>query len=63
MSFDSTNEWLMNVMEYGPDSFYSKYYDINWDHYSDRLRGKVLSPMIGNLYGQTLENGEIKLTY
>jgi (1->4)-alpha-D-glucan 1-alpha-D-glucosylmutase len=63
MAYDSENQWLMDVLENGSDSERSDYFDIEWDHPYEDLRGRVLTPMLGNFYGECLDNGEIKLKY
>ncbi|MEB3358344.1 MAG: malto-oligosyltrehalose synthase [Synechococcales bacterium] len=63
MAYDSTNPFLMDVMEYGPNSEYYNFFDIQWEHpYSD-IEGKVLAPLLGDFYGKCLERGEIQIDY
>ncbi len=63
MAYDSENTWLMDVLENGTDSEASDYFDIEWEHPYEDFKGRVLAPMLGNFYGQSLENGEIQLQY
>ncbi|MGB3204942.1 MAG: malto-oligosyltrehalose synthase [Crinalium sp.] len=63
MAYDSQNSMLMDVLENGPNSVYCDYFDIDWNHYYEDLRGKVLAPMLGDFYGNCLENGQIQLQY
>jgi (1->4)-alpha-D-glucan 1-alpha-D-glucosylmutase len=63
MAYDSQNLWLMDVLENGPDSDFSDYFDIEWEHPYQDFKGRVLAPMLGNFYGECLENGEIQLNY
>jgi (1->4)-alpha-D-glucan 1-alpha-D-glucosylmutase len=63
MAYDSQNQFLMDILENGPDSEYFDYFDINWNHSDEDIRGRVLAPMLGNFYGECLENGEIELQY
>ncbi len=63
MAYDSENTWLMDVLENGTDSEASDYFDIEWEHPYEDVKGRVLAPMLGNFYGQCLENGEIQLQY
>ncbi len=63
MAYDSENQFLMDVLEHGPDSEYFSYFDINWEHPYEDIKGKILTPLLGDFYGQCLENGEIKLNY
>ncbi|XHX80047.1 MAG: malto-oligosyltrehalose synthase [Stenomitos frigidus ULC029] len=63
MAYDSQNLWLMDVLENGSDSDSFDYFDINWKHIYEEIRERVLAPLLGNLYGDCIENGEIKLAY
>lgn len=63
MAYDSENSWLMDVLENGTDSEASDYFDIDWEHPYEDFKGRVLAPMLGNFYGQCLDNGEIQLNY
>lgn len=63
MAYDSQNTWLMDILENGTDSEASDYFDIDWEHPYEDFKGRVLAPMLGNFYGQALENGEIQLLY
>lgn len=63
MAYDSQNAWLMDVLENGLDSEASDYFDIEWEHPYEDIKGRVLAPMLGNFYGECLHNGEIQLQY
>ena len=63
MAYDSQNAWLMDVLENGTDSDASEYFDIDWEHPYEDFKGRVLAPMLGNFYGESLHNGEIQLQY
>ncbi|HBB31841.1 MAG TPA: malto-oligosyltrehalose synthase, partial [Cyanobacteria bacterium UBA8803] len=63
MAYDSENLWLMDVLEHGHDSDALDYFDIEWEHTYEDINGRVLAPMLGNFYGECLENGEIQLNY
>jgi (1->4)-alpha-D-glucan 1-alpha-D-glucosylmutase len=63
MAYDSQNQFLMDVLENGSDSEYFDYFDIDWEHPYEDIKGKVLTPLLGDFYGQCLENGEIQLKY
>jgi (1->4)-alpha-D-glucan 1-alpha-D-glucosylmutase len=63
MAFDSQNSMLMDVLENGSASPFREYFDIDWNHPYESLRGKVLAPFLGKFYGECLENGEIQITY
>ncbi|MBU2851638.1 malto-oligosyltrehalose synthase [Acidithiobacillus ferrivorans] len=59
----SDNAWWLNVLEHGPASPYADYFDIDWYPLNPQLRGKVLLPVLGDHYGQVLEDGELKLCF
>lgn len=63
MAFDSGNEMLMDVFENGEFSPYYHFFDIDWNHPYESMKGRVLVPMLGKFYAECLENGEITLTY
>ncbi|MFZ5864634.1 MAG: malto-oligosyltrehalose synthase, partial [Thermodesulfobacteriota bacterium] len=63
MAFDSDNQMLMDVLESGPQSSYFGFFDIDWDHGYENIRGRLLAPFLGRFYGECLEDGEIALSY
>ncbi|NJO40080.1 MAG: malto-oligosyltrehalose synthase [Cyanobacteria bacterium CRU_2_1] len=63
MAFDSQNEVLVDVLENGADSQYCDFFDIDWSHPYNGIRGKVLAPFLGKFYGDCLESGELQLRY
>jgi (1->4)-alpha-D-glucan 1-alpha-D-glucosylmutase len=63
MAYDGQNPMLMDVLENGPASPYFDFFDIDWNHPYEGIRGKVLAPFLGGFYGTCLENGEITLRY
>ena len=59
----SENAWWMDVLENGPSSPYSEYFDIDWAPVKKELQNKVLLPVLGDQYGKILENGELVLSF
>jgi (1->4)-alpha-D-glucan 1-alpha-D-glucosylmutase len=57
------NVWWNDVLENGPSSQYSTYFDIAW-HATSRpeLQEKVLLPVLGEPYGDVLEAGQLQLS-
>lgn len=55
------NPWWWDVLENGPASRYSAYFDVDWEPPEARLRNTVLLPVLGDHYGKVLDAGEIKL--
>ncbi|MGH7076916.1 MAG: malto-oligosyltrehalose synthase [Acetobacteraceae bacterium] len=54
--------WL-DVLEWGSDSDYAGWFDIDWDPDQSYLRGKLLAPVLGDQYGAVLESGELVLKF
>jgi (1->4)-alpha-D-glucan 1-alpha-D-glucosylmutase len=63
MAYDSENKYLMDVLENGPDSNYVDYFDLAWNSPFASSHEPILAPLLGNFYGDSLENGEIQLKY
>jgi len=57
------NAWWLDVLEWGQDSAYAEYFDIDWLSPKAALCGKVLVPFLGDHYGTVLEAGELKLVF
>ncbi|MEH2241214.1 malto-oligosyltrehalose synthase [Nostoc sp.] len=63
MAYTSENPYLMDILEHGPDSSYTDYFDLSWNApFGDRQEG-ILAPLLGDFYGVSLENGDIQLQY
>jgi len=63
VAYDYENRMLMDVLENGECSEYRHFFDIEWDHACESIRGKLLAPFLGRFYGESLEDGEIRLRY
>ena len=59
----SDNLWWLDVLEWGPDSEYAGWFDIDWDPDQRYLRGKLLVPFLGDQYGAVLESGQLALRF
>ena len=57
------NEWWLDVLEWGKNSPFASFFDIDWDPVETAVKGKVLLPVLGDQYGTILENGELVLAY
>lgn len=57
------NVWWLDVLENGPSSLYAPFFDIDWTPVKAELKHKVLLPILGDQYGQVLENQDLVLTY
>jgi (1->4)-alpha-D-glucan 1-alpha-D-glucosylmutase len=62
MALSHDNPWWMEVLENGPISPYAIFFDIDWHPPNRILEGRLLLPILGQPYGQALENQELKLT-
>jgi len=61
---NNDNAWWNDVLENGPASIYADYFDINWTGSPTAdLHGRVLVPVLGDLYADELESGNLKLTF
>jgi len=63
MAASPENPWWMDVLENGPGSAYAAYFDIDWHPPSHTLANRILLPVLGSFYGQTLNNREFQLVF
>ncbi|MGV2899616.1 malto-oligosyltrehalose synthase [Achromobacter sp. AGC78] len=63
MAAHASNPWWADVLRHGQDSAHAGTFDIDWDAPDPALRGKVLLPVLGDLYGQALAAGDIRLEH
>jgi (1->4)-alpha-D-glucan 1-alpha-D-glucosylmutase len=65
MAASYENPWWMDVLENGQSSAYASYFDINWRPATTKAaflqENRVLFPVLGDLYGNVLANGELTL--
>ena len=57
------NRWWLDVLENGPASVYAPFFDIDWRPVKSELAEKVLLPILGDRYGDVLEQGQLKLAF
>ena len=62
MSLGKENRYWWDVLENGPLSRYASYFDIDWHPQEERLRDKVLVPILADQYGRVLQDGGIKVS-
>jgi (1->4)-alpha-D-glucan 1-alpha-D-glucosylmutase len=60
---DQHNRWWRDVLTHGQCSTYAKFFDIDWNPPKDAMRGKVLLAVLGNQFGQVLEEQQLTLKY
>ncbi|MDQ4057728.1 MAG: malto-oligosyltrehalose synthase [Actinomycetota bacterium] len=58
---DPANAWWWDILRHGPHSRYAAFFDIDWDPPEDKLRRKILVPILGDHYGRILDAGELQL--
>src|SRR5579872_5921694 len=63
MAASHENPWWMDVLEYGEESAYAPYFDINWHPASRNLDRKILLPFLGRPFGDAIDAGEIALHF
>ncbi len=51
------NRWWWDTLENGEASRYAPYFDIDWNAPEERLRNKILLPVLGDHYGKVLAAG------
>ncbi|MGA4645527.1 malto-oligosyltrehalose synthase [Limisphaera sp. 4302-co] len=55
------NPWWWDLLKHGPASRFARYFDVEWEAPIPDCRGRVLLPVLGDLYGRVLARGEVKL--
>jgi (1->4)-alpha-D-glucan 1-alpha-D-glucosylmutase len=59
MSLGAQNKYWWDVLENGTNSRYASFFDIDWNSSEERLRDKVLVPILPDQYGRVLSAGEV----
>ncbi len=62
MSLGQENRFWWDVLENGLASRYASFFDIDWQPQEERLRDKVLVPILADQYGRVLQDGGIRVT-
>ena len=61
MSLGQQNRYWWDVLENGINSRFAGFFDIDWHSSEERLREKVLVPILGDQYGRVLRDGGIQI--
>jgi (1->4)-alpha-D-glucan 1-alpha-D-glucosylmutase len=61
MSLGQENRFWWDVLENGTSSRYASFFDIDWQPQEERLRNKVLVPVLSDQYGRVLQSGGIRV--
>ncbi|MDP1666552.1 MAG: malto-oligosyltrehalose synthase [Methylobacter sp.] len=59
----SDNIWWLDVLENGQASYYASFFDVDWYPVKRTLQNKILLPVLGDHYGNILEQQELKLVF
>jgi (1->4)-alpha-D-glucan 1-alpha-D-glucosylmutase len=59
MSLGAENKYWWDVLENGTNSRYASFFDIDWNSSEERLRDKVLVPVLAEQYGRALSAGKV----
>ncbi|MEO6816512.1 MAG: malto-oligosyltrehalose synthase [Edaphobacter sp.] len=62
MALGKENRYWWDVLENGTSSRYTSFFDIDWQPQEERLRDKVLVPVLSDQYGRVLQSGGIKVS-
>ena len=54
--------WL-DVLEWGPESHYAGWFDIDWSAHEGGAHDKLLAPVLGEQYGEALRSGKLTLKF
>jgi len=61
MATGARNRYWWDVLENGPSSRYSMWFDIDWQSPEVKLQNKVLIPVLGDQYGRVLAEGQLRM--
>ncbi|MFC0408592.1 malto-oligosyltrehalose synthase [Roseomonas elaeocarpi] len=57
------NRWWLDVLEWGRQSPYAAFFDIDWNPSDNTLHNKLLAPFLGAPYGTVLDSGDLTLKF
>ncbi len=57
------NEWWLDVLEWGRQSPFAPYFDIDWEPPDRSLSNRLLAPFLGDPYGEVLASGNLVLQF
>lgn len=61
LAYTGENPMIADLFALGENSAFADFFDILWDHPSERLSGKVSAPFLGDRLAACLERGEVRL--
>jgi (1->4)-alpha-D-glucan 1-alpha-D-glucosylmutase len=62
-AYSLENKRVVDVLQNGPQSRFGRFFDIDWNHPSPLLNGKVLVPFLAKELAESVEQKEITLAY
>ncbi len=58
------NRWWLDLLEFGPDSPFARFFDVDWNPPAwPELKGRLSVPMLGGTVAETLERGDIQAKF
>lgn len=63
MAASAENPWWMDLLENGPASVYSAYFDADRHPPSRILDSKILLPVLGSVYAEAFKNQELQVLF
>lgn len=57
------NPFWLDVLEWGRNSRYARWFDIDWDSHSEYLKEKLIVPFLADQYGAELKKGSLELKF
>ncbi|MFI8736433.1 malto-oligosyltrehalose synthase [Ectopseudomonas toyotomiensis] len=57
------NPWWLDVLEWGQESPYADFFDIQWQSHDPLLSGQLLVPFLRSDYGEALRDGTLELVF
>ncbi len=57
------NAWWLDVLEWGRQSPFAGFFDIDWEPPDRTLHNRLLAPFLGAPYGEVLASGDLRLNF
>lgn len=61
MGVSTSTPWWRDVLQHGRSSQYADFFDIDWHPLKPELHNKLLLPVLGDQYGDELEQGRLQV--
>ena len=61
MGVSTSTPWWRDVLQHGRASQYADFFDIDWNPLKPELHNKLLLPVLGDQYGEELEQGRLQV--